>query len=92
MVILDEFRVTLFKCDGRVIVWPQENERYHPACIQLTRPQNRIGLMFIELISPQYLRRLYTSLRRRIGAWAKQGVTLLNTNYFNEMHPFDNWK
>ena len=46
VVFSDEFRVTLFKCDNRIIVWRQDNERYIPECLQFTRPQNRIGLMF----------------------------------------------
>lgn len=46
MVFSDEFRVTLFKCDGRTIVWRQENERYLPSCLKLTRLQNRQSVMF----------------------------------------------
>lgn len=46
VIFSDEFRVTLFKCDSRVIVWRQENERYSPECMQIVRPQNRVGLMF----------------------------------------------
>ena len=33
VVSSDEFRVTLFKCDDRTIVWRQEGERYAPACL-----------------------------------------------------------
>lgn len=46
VIFSDEFRVTLFKCDGRVIVWRQDNERYSPACMQMVRPHGGMGLMF----------------------------------------------
>lgn len=46
VVFSDEFRVNLFKCDGRTIVWRQERERYSPACLQPPRNQSRASLMF----------------------------------------------
>ena len=46
VVFSDEFRVTLFKCDGRTIVWRQEGERYVPACLNPPRSQSRASLMF----------------------------------------------
>ena len=46
VIFSDEFRVTLFKCDGRMIVWRQGNERYVHSCIQPIRIQNRESLMF----------------------------------------------
>ena len=38
--------MTMFKCDGRTVVWRQNNERFCPPCLQLLRPQNRVGIMF----------------------------------------------
>ena len=46
VIFSDEFRVTLFKCDGRVVVWRQEHERFLPQCMQMVRPENRVGVMF----------------------------------------------
>lgn len=46
VVFSDEVRITLSKCEGRIIVWRQANERFTPACLQLAGPQNRAGLMF----------------------------------------------
>ena len=67
MVFSDEFRVTLFKCDSRIIFWQQDNERYVPACLQLTQPQNCIGLMFWGCIGYGQRGHLVTALRQARG-------------------------
>lgn len=46
VIFSDEIRVSLYKCDGRVIVWREKNERYVPACLEMRPSQNRNGLMF----------------------------------------------
>lgn len=45
VIFSDEMRVSLFKCDGRTIVWRQEQERYDPRCLQTTRNLNRRSIM-----------------------------------------------
>ena len=46
VVFSDEFRVTLFKCNGRTIVWRQNGEQYTPACWSTPRSQSRASLIF----------------------------------------------
>lgn len=46
VIFIDEFCITLSKCDGRTIVWCTNKERYIPECLQVGRAGNQAGCMF----------------------------------------------
>ena len=65
----DEFRVTLFKCDGRTTVWREGRERYAPACLKPHRSQSRAGIMFWGCIgygAPGHLVEVQNNVNRHV--------------------------